>query len=324
MGVRLPVTQNNGAIAWTICFGLSFCYVMSLYMIPHHLRKLPRNNPRHIRARICSVWVSSVFALSVICFVSEKDDNQPSLLEWIGLRPSRLLLSSILSLILAMTLFLGPIFTTVMASWIGTGYQVDRFGNLRRREDPVSFWSLLSTDLYTRTLLDLDPFQSLRNLVVGPITEELVFRGCMYPLLISAGVSFPKIVFLSPIAFGVAHLHHAYERVRQGVPVVSALLAVVFQLFYTSLFGAYAGFILLRTGSLYAAILCHMFCNYMGLPDLSFLMKGSSELSIVHSYRYFLLFVYILGMVGFGLLLFPLSEPSLFDSRLWYYKTMFN
>jgi prenyl protein peptidase len=40
----------------------------------------------------------------------------------------------------------------------------------------------------------------------------------------------------------------------------------VFQLAYTTLFGAYATFLYLRTGSLLAVVLVHAFCNWMGLP----------------------------------------------------------
>lgn len=40
----------------------------------------------------------------------------------------------------------------------------------------------------------------------------------------------------------------------------------LFQFGYTTLFGAYAIFLYLRTGSLLAVILVHAFCNWMGLP----------------------------------------------------------
>lgn len=37
---------------------------------------------------------------------------------------------------------------------------------------------------------------------VGPIAEEVVFRGCSVPVLLGAGVSRMKIVWLSPLLFG--------------------------------------------------------------------------------------------------------------------------
>lgn len=100
------------------------------------------------------------------------------------------------------------------------------------------------------------------------MTEELLFRSAAVPLLVGAGVSLGRIVFLTPIIFGVAHVHHFYEfRVTHpNVPVIAAVARSLLQLTYTTLFGAYATFIYLRTGSLLAIILVHAFCNSMGLP----------------------------------------------------------
>lgn len=77
-----------------------------------------------------------------------------------------------------------------------------------------------------------------------------------------------KTVFFSPVVFGLAHIHHFYEfRITQPqVPVTVAILRSIFQLTYTTLFGAYATFLFLRTGNLLAVFLVHAFCNCMGLP----------------------------------------------------------
>ncbi len=37
---------------------------------------------------------------------------------------------------------------------------------------------------------------------VGPIAEEVVFRGCFVPVLLGAGVLRTKIIWLSPLLFG--------------------------------------------------------------------------------------------------------------------------
>ena len=57
--------------------------------------------------------------------------------------------------------------------------------------------------------------------------------------------------------------------------VVQALLVALLQLTYTSMFGWYASAVFLRTGRLAPCILCHTFCNFMGLPDLSFVSRDS-------------------------------------------------
>lgn len=75
-------------------------------------------------------------------------------------------------------------------------------------------------------------------------------------------------VFLSPLVFGLAHVHHFYEfrKTNPQVSVVDAVARSVLQFSYTYLFGIYATFIFLRTGSLLAVIVTHAFCNSMGLP----------------------------------------------------------
>ncbi|PNY23525.1 CAAX prenyl protease 2 [Tolypocladium capitatum] len=102
----------------------------------------------------------------------------------------------------------------------------------------------------------------------GPVTEECLFRSAAVPLLLLAGSSLTSTVFLSPLVFGLAHLHHFYEfRITHPqTPLGAAIARSVLQLSYTSIFGAYATFIFLRTGSLLAAISVHTLCNSMGLP----------------------------------------------------------
>jgi prenyl protein peptidase len=109
-----------------------------------------------------------------------------------------------------------------------------------------------------------------RNLVAGPVSEEILFRSFMIPLHILAEVSTTRIVFLTPLYFGIAHIHHFYEfrAMHPKVPWLPAFLRSLFQFAYTSIFGFFASFVFLRTGSVYAVIAAHMFCNWMGMPRL--------------------------------------------------------
>jgi prenyl protein peptidase len=43
----------------------------------------------------------------------------------------------------------------------------------------------------------------------------------------------------------------------------------VFQLAYTTLFGAHCAFLYLRTQSLWPTVTAHMWCNVMGVPQLA-------------------------------------------------------
>lgn len=86
--------------------------------------------------------------------------------------------------------------------------------------------------------------------------------------MLAAQTSVTSTIFVSPLIFGLAHLHHAYEfRVTHpGVPFTAVVLRSVVQLSYTTLFGAYATFLYLRSGSVLAVFVVHAFCNCMGLP----------------------------------------------------------
>lgn len=102
----------------------------------------------------------------------------------------------------------------------------------------------------------------------GPVSEELVWRSFIVPLHVLAHFSGKQIIFLTPLYFGIAHLHHLYEfRITHSeVPLVVAVLRSLFQFAYTSLFGFFATFVYLRTGNVFTCMLAHTFCNWMGLP----------------------------------------------------------
>lgn len=126
-------------------------------------------------------------------------------------------------------------------------------------------------------------------------------------------------------------MHHFYEfRISHpDTSVMAAILRSVFQFTYTTMFGWFATFVYLRTGSLLAVILVHTFCNWCGLPrlwgrveagvDLNSLVKGKEdtdpgvdavpgELGIGWTIAYYtLLFV---GAIGFYCGLWPLTEST--------------
>ncbi|CAK4113796.1 unnamed protein product [Aphanomyces euteiches] len=145
----------------------------------------------------------------------------------------------------------------------------------------------------------------------GPLTEEFAFRSCMLPLLLDGGWSISTTIFASPLAFGVAHVHHFIDHIRSGRSFKTSLAIVVFQFLYTTVFGIYASFIFLRTGHFFAVFGVHAFCNLMGFPDVSFL---STEHPL-HAHQVAILSMYIVGIFAFSALLFALtsvSPPSIF------------
>ncbi len=114
----------------------------------------------------------------------------------------------------------------------------------------------------------------------GPLAEEWVFRCCMCPVLLAGGWGQSAVIFGTPLLFGLAHVHHLINLVRQqGMTVQQGAVKVIFQLAYTTLFGIYASFVLIRTGQLNAVFLAHAFCNVMEVPQLGWLLNPQHELA---------------------------------------------
>eukprot|EP00439_Symbiodinium_sp_Y106_P038182 s1304_g4.t1 len=154
-----------------------------------------------------------------------------------------------------------------------------------------------------------------RNLILAPITEEFVFRACLIRLWVGASLPLLMIILCSPLCFALSHTHHFVEHVRRTRSKKQALLQVLFQVFYTTLFGIYSNFLLIRTGSTIAVILAHTFCNQQGFPDVSFFVDSDD---VLHAHRKWLGGVYLLGIAAFATLIGPLTAgfPSTFRATL--------
>ncbi len=144
----------------------------------------------------------------------------------------------------------------------------------------------------------------VRNLVVAPLSEELVFRACVLPLLVLSGAGAGAAVLLSCAAFALAHAHHYFaRRADEGLSHEQALRSVLVQLSYTSLFGAIEAALFLQTGSLPGIVLPHAFCNFMGVPSLAWLHSGPAERSGVGA-------AFAVGIVGCAALLYFGAEAA--------------
>lgn len=165
----------------------------------------------------------------------------------------------------------------------------------------------------------------LRNLVAAPITEELVFRSLLVPILTIAYAAAKdpvtgehlyspySIMIRCPLWFAMAHVHHFIEKISSGEKVTFAVLGTLLQMTYTSIFGYIAAAFLMRTGNVYAPITSHMYCNYWGLPNIDFMFPPSknrpSDLSFLYPYRYFLLAAHALGLLLFAVIFAAATEP---------------
>ncbi|PHH59651.1 hypothetical protein CDD81_2774 [Ophiocordyceps australis] len=224
-----------------------------IYVLPLYAWSATRPSPRRsrdapdsIRARIRAVSAST-FACSLTTFFILHCTHLPSSpLRRMGYWPLGLF-ETVNALFLTALLFAAPIYESLLIDGWWRGWV--------RLEPLRHLWAHWPT---------------WRNLVAGPITEECLFRAAAVPLLLLAGSETGLVIFVSPLVFGLAHIHHFYEfcLTHPQTPLAMALVRSLVQLTYTSIFGSYVTFIFLRTGSILAAIFVHILCNAMGLPRL--------------------------------------------------------
>ncbi|KAI3892877.1 hypothetical protein MKW92_026615 [Papaver armeniacum] len=258
------------------CTSMSILYVAILYS-PTLILRLPNPstlNSFMIRRFICAA-VSSIVSIFLCAFllIPMGKWGWSSLFRLYGIRADHLWNAVVYPISLTSFLYIGS-FVTMLIS--------PKKSRKEDNENADLFWCLKSfiwgflermTSLTSNVL-------AWRNYVVAPLTEEVVFRACMIPLLLCGGFKPYTIIFFSPIFFSLG-----------------------LQLGYTVLFGSYASFLFIRTGHLIAPVVAHVFCNIMGLPMLSSQRKGLSIAATVA------------GFLGFIWFLFPATNPNLYNYR---------
>ncbi|KAI9297693.1 Abi-domain-containing protein [Neoconidiobolus thromboides FSU 785] len=265
---------------------LSIQFVLPFYLfLKNEEVKLSRNSPVIIIKRFKIVLFNCVLAFLSLIFIVKIKINSMSiatimkeLVYELGLIPINGIYTLISSSILITILF--------MSSLVQFYIEEDLFF---QKNNFKSYFNYLFFNLF-----------GLRAYIIGPFSEEFIFRVCMLLPYIHSNQNKNLVIFYLPLFFGAAHLHHFIENLRFGIPFKKALFQSIFQFIYTTLFGWYATFLFLRTGSLWNLFLSHTFCNMMGLPYLS--SKLSSKSLIIVS------FLYVLGLVLFLYLLYPLTE----------------
>ncbi|KAH8689658.1 CaaX prenyl proteinase Rce1 [Talaromyces proteolyticus] len=289
------------------------------YVVPFYISKqtrpsasLSRDAPSVIRSRVRAVTLacigSTFFMLAIITLKASA--SLPEALKLLGYWPIGFL-EILKSFLLTAILFSGPLFERGI---------VERDWMLGIRGAAIAE--------------SLRSWIGFRNFVAGPITEEVIFRSIIISLHLLAKMTPTRIVFISPLYFGIAHVHHFYEfrLTHPDTPVIAAVLRSLFQFAFTTVFGWFAAFVYLRTGSLPAVILVHSFCNWCGLPrvwgrieagvrisppvvrgkddtEVSPAQVTDGRVPVGWTIAYYELLV--AGAVGFYFLLWPLTESPL-------------
>lgn len=243
-----PLLSARSAAALSIAF-------TALYVLPFYISSttrpsptLSRDAPSVIRARIRFVTTSvCISSLITAYLLSERAyQSAPTILHTFGLYPVDVLAIAS-STLLTSLLFAGPLFEKAV---VESGWRT---------------W-IQATELKET----LASWIGWRNFIAGPVTEEILFRSVLVSLHAHTRPPLPLsfLIFVTPLYFGVAHVHHFYEYklTHPQTPLLPAVLRSLIQFAYTTIFGWYATFLFLRTGSLWTVVLIHIQCNWIGLP----------------------------------------------------------
>lgn len=311
-----------------ICFLMASFYVISLYLWSKQNR-YNRNDPSVIKRRFISVIITCFVCFIAIYLIADKRDplgapnrNSHCINEWVGFRfDFTLIKSSLTSILLTAVLFGGPLIQYFISEFI-LGLNLKFYDYYDSNEDikkygvkPTNRNLVRKFQQEFKAYLELanDNLKDLcfwRNYIVSPFTEEFVFRSCMLPLLVQ-NLSLFNSIFVAPLFFGLAHLHHIIEGyILNEMPLRIIVGQHLFQFSYTYIFGVYSSYLFLKTGSFFSSFLSHAFCNFLGFPNLRQLFNDFN-----FGVKYLIVAAYFLGLLTFFLIIPTLTEPGLFDNQ---------
>ncbi|KAI3683874.1 hypothetical protein L1987_84389 [Smallanthus sonchifolius] len=286
-------------VAIVACIAMAIFYVAILYSPTLILRLPPPSSFKSfmIRRFICAC-ISTVVSLLVCAFILPvKSWNV--LLSAYGIRLHHMWEAVVFPLCLTSLMYSGSFVLKIFSIW-------SSWAEHGGRQIDISFHGLKSVfqSLINWMLSLVYNISVWRMYIVGPLTEELVFRACMISVLLCGGFKPYTVILLSPVLFSLAHLNHLLESYMQrDSSLLKASMVAGFQLGYTLIFGSYASFLFVRTGHISAPIVSHMVCNIMGLP--AFFSQRTWMVSVG----------FVAGAISFVYLLFPLTSPALYNDR---------
>lgn len=276
---------------------ISILYPASLYLWPNALTS-DRHNPKTIRRNFISVLGTSVVSFNALVFYlqwqdPEHNDSNKPLLQYVNLKAYRSqwdfsLHCLLLPMLHVTILFVGPIYLDITSFY---------------RTYICGFhWNSVSfvMKVFLHFLKQFADLAVIRNLLVAPLTEELVFRGILLSLLIPFW-SRSTAILISSLLFGLMHTHHFWRSLcLSGQFNKREAISTLFQCTYTALFGAYASLTYFASGHLITPILVHSFCNLNGLPNFQTIASKRAHLYLT-----------VVGFCVWGFYLFPLTCAAL-------------
>uniref|UniRef100_A0A7S1N1P2 intramembrane prenyl-peptidase Rce1 n=1 Tax=Eutreptiella gymnastica TaxID=73025 RepID=A0A7S1N1P2_9EUGL len=313
---KVQLTSIWFGVALAVMVTGSFVITMWLF---RGATQASRDEPKTIRRRFASTILVSAVSMWAVVFVQPNDTvsrlqhatEVATPLRRLGLVFAPYMLDVAYTMCLNSCLFLGPLVLLCCEGWARRQRDVGRAGAATRDADNVDnqaacvsqSGSLLTTKGQAAENDGRQLLKLLRTYVVGPVTEEVVYRSAACYFLYFSGMSHTGTFLTSSGLFSLAHAHHLFELMYQeGIPLQQALFPVMFQMTFTFIFGMYGCYIYMGTGSLLCAVLLHTYCNWLGPPDFSFL--GEPHAALVGT-------AYIVGLAAFWCIFFR------FDLGLW-------
>ena len=215
---------------------LLVCLISTLFVVFIYILAWSHHRETREGVILRSIGTLCAILLSVIILLVSGYIDYDTIKPTFSLSPRYLFESIIIPVGLTLILFIGPI--------------IDSY-----REGTLF---VLETD-------ELSPFFTvLRNYLVGPFTEEYLYRFLMINVLIQCFTTSSTILISSGL-FSISHIHHYIERLITGSDTIDWLVLAV-HLLQTFVFACYAGCIFIRAKSVLSLFLIHSFCNWMGAP----------------------------------------------------------
>ena len=150
------------------------------------------------------------------------------------------------------------------------------------------------SEFWESSFYDLSGIMQLKQYIVAPILEEIVYRGIILNLCTFGDTA---AVLFTPIYFSASHLHHLLKaRNKEKEEFRREIFVRLFQFSFTWLFGIYAGFVYIKAGrNIIAPILLHSYWNIIQIPHL----KTWFDIDVEQAVRTIVSIGYIAGIVGF-------------------------
>jgi membrane protease YdiL (CAAX protease family) len=202
--------------------------------------------------------------------------------------------------------------STDFFTWLGVPITVENYGAMLSSSSLI-FLLYIGPVLQTAFIEDEGcdfNLPELKKYVTDALVEEMIFRTCLINTLLQSGLGFNLSLLISTLS----HAAYKSRHILQGLYLANALKLgkqsdLALELAFNIALGWLLGHIYIKTASLPACALIHIFKNFMGFPDLKFMEKAH----VLYPRRVPILVFYIIGFVLFiGMFKLVMTEPNLF------------